>query len=289
MSHADLRRLSRYRLYDIDRVDQRDDALVERLARALGPFVTRYHRAEVRGVERVPPGPALFVANHNAGLWTPDSWLLCAALWRAHGVEGVPYGLGHEVVLGAPVFNQILIPLGAVRASHDNALRLFAAGRKVLVYPGGDVDSLRPFRHRDRIVFDGRRGYIRLALRAGVPVVPAVAAGAHSTFLVIDDLRWLARALGIDRRLRLKVMPLILSFPLGLTVGPLLPYLPFPSRILMEVLEPIRFELSGDAAAADEDYVSACAAEVESRMQAALTRLAAERRQPSRAASSATV
>jgi 1-acyl-sn-glycerol-3-phosphate acyltransferase len=153
------------RTYDIDRIDQRDDALVERLSRRLGERVTRYHRAEVRGLERVPEGPALFVANHNGGLWTPDTWLLCAALCRRHGVEGVPYGLGHEVVLGAPIFNQILVPLGGVRAAHEPAMRLFAAGRKVLVYPGGDFDSMRPFRRRDEIVFGGRRGYMRLALR----------------------------------------------------------------------------------------------------------------------------
>jgi hypothetical protein len=74
------------------------------------------------------------------------------------------------------------------------------------------------------------------------------------------------------------VWPLVLSFPLGLTLGPLVPYIPYPSRILIEILEPIRFERTGEEAAADEAYVAECADLVEGRMQVALTRLAAERR-----------
>lgn len=263
--------------FDPDRFDQRDPALFERLAPWVERIHCRYHRAEVRGVERVPAGPALFVANHNGGLWTADTWILGHALYRRFGLEGVPYGLGHEKVLAFPPFNRILVPLGAVRATPANAERLLAAGHKVLVYPGGDEDALRPYRHRDRIVFGGRRGYARLALKTGVPIVPVVAAGAHSTFVVIDDLRWLARLIRADRWLRIKVWPLILCLPWGLAMGPAVPYLPFPSRILMEILPPIRFDPTGPEAAADEARVAAAAARVEAEMQAALDRLAAER------------
>ncbi len=79
------------------------------------------------------------------------------------------------------------------------------------------------------------------------------------------------------RRFRLTVFPLALSVPWGLTLGPLPPYLPWPSRILIEALPAIHFPRTGDAAAADDAWVTACAHHVEARMQAALTRLAAER------------
>ena len=265
------------RRYDLDSLDNRDPALMERLVGFIELIGRRYFRATVKGVERVPPGAALYVGNHSGGLMTPDTFLFCAALYRAHGIDAVPYGLGHEVAIALPIIHQIIVPLGAVRASHDNAHNLFARGRKVLVYPGGDVDSMRPYHDRDRIVFDGRRGYIRLALREGVPIVPVVSAGGHSTFRVLDDGRWLARALGADRLLRIKVWPIALSIPWGLTIGPAFLYLPWPTRILIEVLEPIRFDRHGEEAAADEDYVAACAERVETAMQSALARLAGER------------
>ena len=209
---------------------------------------------------------------------TVDSFVFCSELYRERGMEDMPYGLGHEVAIQLPVVHQFMVPLGAVRASHDNAMRLFERGAKVMVYPGGDVDNQRPFRHRNRIVFGGRTGYIKLALRAGVPIVPVVAAGGHSTLVIIDDLRWAARALGTDRWARLKAMPISLSVPWGLTVGPIFPFVPLPVRILVEVLEPIHLGRQGQEAAEDVDFVRQSADRVEEAMQDTLERLADERR-----------
>lgn len=269
----------RARYTDLDSMDNRDEALIASLCERLGGVLRAYHRAEVVGAERVPSGPALYVGNHNAGCYTPDSYLFGAAVYEAHGVDAVPYGLAHEVVLSWPVINQMLVPIGAIRASHDNAHKLFRAGKKVLVYPGGDVDAMRAFRRRNRICFGGRRGYIRLAVSAGVPLIPVVAAGAHATFVILDELPWLARLLRTDRFLRMKVFPASLSIPWGLWFGFTPPYLPLPSRILIEVMDPIQFEREGPKAAADDAYVASCAARVESEMQRCLTRLAARRRE----------
>lgn len=269
--------LPRLGRYDIDSLDNRDPAWLGWLCRTFGGLVRAYFRAELRGTERIPEGPALYVGNHNGGVTAPEGVLLYTQLHQRFGVDDLPYGLGHEVPLRVPGLQQLLAPLGVVRAGQATGLRLLRAGHKVLVYPGGDLEAMRPFRHRKRIVFGGRRGYIRLALRAGVPILPVVAAGAHSVLLIIDDLRWLARATGLARRVRLKVLPLTLSIPWGLTLGPPPLYLPYPSRVLMEVLPPVHFERSGEAAAADAGYVRQCADRVEGAMQATLERLHDER------------
>lgn len=256
-------------------LEGRDDALLARLAGFVEKTLVRYHRAQVRGVERVPGGGALYVGNHNSWTYTPDSLIFCAALYRRYGLDALPYGLAHSAPMNTPLMGGLLVRLGAVRASHHNAEALLERGRKVLVYPGGDVEAARPYRKRHHIVFDGRRGYVRLALRTGVPIVPVVAAGAHATTIVIDDLRWLARLLRVDTLLRVKVWPLTLSFPLGLTLGPPL-FIPFPTRIIVEILDPVHFERVGEGAAADETYVTRCAEQVEQSMQRCLTRLARE-------------
>lgn len=267
----------RLRRFDIDRLDQRDPGFIDLVYRTLHAPVERYYRSEVRGVEHIPPGPALYVGNHNALAMTPDSFLFGFAVYRERGLEDLPYGLGHEHVIRFPVINQIIVPLGAVRACHEHALELLGRGHKVLVYPGSDLDAMRSWRDRDRIRFGGRKGYIRLALTAKVPVVPVVAAGAQETLVVLTDGQWIARLLRIDRLLRIKAWPISLALPWGLMLAPL-PFIPWPSRILIEVLPPIRFERTGAEAAADPAYVDACAARVEGLMQETLTRLAAERR-----------
>lgn len=265
--------------YDIDSLDNRDEALLDRICTLIHRPLTSYFRAEVRGLERIRPGTGLYVGNHSGGIMTPDSFVFSAELWRAHGVDYLPYGLGHEYAIQLPGLHQIIVPLGAVRASHVNADRLLGAGKKVMVYPGGDVDSMRPSRKRFELVFDGRTGYIRAALRNRAPIIPVVSAGGHDTLRILDDGRWLAKLLGIDRPpIRTHVWPVTLSIPWGLTFFPPPVYIPWPSRILQEVLEPMTFDRGGPEAAEDQAYVRQCADEVEGAMQATLTRLGRELR-----------
>lgn len=255
----------------------RDDERLAEVAERIGPVLDVWFQPEIRGLERVPAGPALLVGNHSGGSMSPDSFVIGVALYRARGVEYVPYWLAHDMVVELPLFRQI-VPFGVVRASTQMAHELFAAGRKVLVYPGGEQETLRPWAERDRIVFAGRTGYVRLALRERVPVVPVVVAGAHEVFVVIGGGHALARMLLTKPLFRVKTWPLTLSLPWGLTPGPPPLYLPFPVRMLGEVLEPIEFEPTGPEAASDEAYVQRCDDLVRARMQAALSRLAAERR-----------
>ena len=74
------------------------------------------------------------------------------------------------------------------------------------------------------------------------------------------------------------MLPIVLSLPWGLTVGPPPPHFPLPTKIYVEFLEPIHFDRSGEEAASDAAYVEACHEQVLGAMQAALTRMAAERR-----------
>jgi 1-acyl-sn-glycerol-3-phosphate acyltransferase len=268
-----------FRRYDINSIDNRKPERIQFLFRWIHPILLRYFRARVEGVERIPPGAGLYVGNHSSGILTPDSFIFCGEVFRAHGIDEVPFGLGHEVVINLPLLNQIIVPLGAVRASHATAHRLFARGKKVLVYPGGDIDSLRPFIQRDQIVFGNRRGYIRLAIREAVPIIPVISAGSQETLIVLDDANWLTLIPGLDRLLRMKVWPTTLSLPWGLTFGPPLIYFPYPTRILIEILEPIRFDRTGQKAAQDEAYIKECGNRVLDTMQNALDRLAKKRRQ----------
>jgi 1-acyl-sn-glycerol-3-phosphate acyltransferase len=265
--------------YDIDSLDNRDPDYVMRAVEVLEPQLNRWFDPHVYGMHRIPEGPALYVGNHNGGLLAPDIFIMGAAIARERGVDDLPYGLAHEFPLKWPGAGGFLLRLGAVRASHENARKILDRGRKILVYPGGDIDSMRPSRARNRVVFGHRRGYIRLALRERIPVSPVVTAGAHSGWLVLSDGRRLAHLLGVDRTLRIKVFPLTISIPWGVTLGPPPPYVPVPTRVLQEFLDPIRFDREGPEAADDEEFVEACHKLVHHRVQRALVRLAARRRE----------
>jgi 1-acyl-sn-glycerol-3-phosphate acyltransferase len=148
----------------------------------------------------------------------------------------------------------------------------FAADEHVLVLPGGDIEAARPFRHRNRIVFAGRTGYARLAMEAGVPIVPIVTAGTGESLLVLHDGQPLARWLRADRLLRTKALPISVSIPWGLNAGVvgLVPYLPLPTKLRTAVLASIRHH--------PDESADRYARRIEAAMQRAMDDLTAGRR-----------
>lgn len=263
-------------MYDPDNLYNRNDNLIRATFQVIERLVIPYHRATVTGLEKVPDGPALFVGNHNGGTLSIDTFILSAELYREYGIHGMPHGLAHDLVIEAPILNQLLCQWGAVRASNENARRLFEEGRKIIVYPGGDMEAYRPYRRRNEVDFAGRTGFARLAIQNGVPIVPVVAHGAHGTLFIIHDFRGLARALKLHERLRIGVLPLSFLLPYGLWFGPPPPYIPLPAKITIEILDPIDPPRVGDEAAADEEYVADVASTVEAMIQQALTRLSGD-------------
>jgi 1-acyl-sn-glycerol-3-phosphate acyltransferase len=253
----------------------RDPEFIRRQLPLMWLLATLYFRAEVRGLDRVPEDrPVLFVGNHSGGNMTPDSMVFMLAFNTYFGVERPIYALAHALVTSWPVIGTVGKKWGIVTAGPEAAKAAFKAGACVLVYPGGDVEVHRPWTARHEIRFDNRRGFLRLARDAGVPIVPVVSTGGQQTYIPLTDGRRIAEALKLDRIARLKVLPISLALPWGLNVGDFFGHLPLPVKIRQEVLEPIdvveRFGREG--ADSDEAYRY-----VTSRMQEALTALAGER------------
>jgi 1-acyl-sn-glycerol-3-phosphate acyltransferase len=221
-------------------LDAHDPAVLESLGARLSWLVRHYFRADVRGLETLPPGPFLGVGNHSGAVLIPDTlvWLGAyqAARRRPHLVT-----LAHDQMFDAypTAVARALAGMGAIRASHAAALAAFRRGYAVQVYPGGDFDACRSVFHRDDIVFAGRTGYVELAREAGVPIVPVVSVGGHEALVVLWDGAPLARALGLHKRFRLRTLPLSFSVPWGFWLGPLPGYLPLPTKISVRVLAPI--------------------------------------------------
>jgi 1-acyl-sn-glycerol-3-phosphate acyltransferase len=239
-------------------------------------LATIWFRGEVRNLGNIPEhGPVLMVGNHSGGNLTPDTILFTLAFYTYFGIERPFYQLAHNLVLASPV-GPILKRYGTMAASHEHAEQALAADAAVLVYPGGDWEVHRSSRERNKVDFGGRSGFVRLALKAGVPIVPVVSVGGQETALFLTRGDRIARTLGLDKAMRLKVLPISIALPWGLNIGDFLSHLPLPAKLTTEVLPPIdiRAEFGDDP---DPDEVRA---HIERLMQDTLDALAAERRYP---------
>jgi 1-acyl-sn-glycerol-3-phosphate acyltransferase len=235
-----------------------------------------YFRAEVRGLHNIPPeGPVLLVGNHSGGNLTPDTSVFTLAFNTYFGVERRFYQLAHNLVLTMPGLG-FLRKYGTVAANPRNAHQALDSGAALLVYPGGDYEVHRPSWESARVDFNGRKGYIRLALEHGVPIVPIVSLGGQETALFLSRGERLARLLRLDKTFRLKVLPISLAVPWGLNVGDMMGHFPLPAKLQIRALEPIylrdQFGQEPDVDEVDE-YVLA-------KMQATLDSLNEQRTLP---------
>jgi 1-acyl-sn-glycerol-3-phosphate acyltransferase len=251
-----------------------DPGTTQRLMGVMRPVLKTYFRAEVKGLDSFPPGGALVVANHSGGQFPMDVPIFSVDFYDKFGYDRPVYTLSHDILFMGPTAD-FFRKVGYIRANRENAGIALRSGGVVVVFPGGDYDAYRPTTAENVIDFNGRKGYVRTAVEAGVPIVPAVSIGGQETQFYLTRGTWLAQRLGLKRLLRSDILPLSIGFPFGLT-SPIPPNLPLPSKIVTQVLEPIdiaaQFGADPDVDEVDEH--------VRSVMQQGLNELAAKRRFP---------
>ena len=245
---------------------------VDRAGRLFGPG--RYFGLEIEGFDNVPSGPTMVVSNHSGGTTIPDVWGFLIAWYRHFGVRRPIHPMAHEIILSNRFTGVYFARRGVLRGGRSIALSALRDARHdLMVMPGGDRDTWRPYSKRYEVCFGGRSGYARLAILAGVPIVPVANAGAHETLIVLSDGRRFAKAIGLHAFARAEIFPVHLSLPWGFAVGPW-PHLPTPVTLRYRIGAPIQPPAHADPEREpDEEMVRAYDAQVQAAVQNLLNEL----------------
>jgi 1-acyl-sn-glycerol-3-phosphate acyltransferase len=242
-----------------------------------------YFRLETSGWDRLPEETSLLIGNHSGGSLTMDAWTLVFAWWERFGTERVLHPTAHDVLMAVPGLGDYFRQAGVIPASRPGVTAALSAGCDVIIWPGGDVDAMRNWRKRDQAVLGGRKGFVRQAIRSGVPIVPVASVGGHDTVFVLSEGQWIANGLdrisGLKRKLRGTRLPIVLGMPFGLTIETIPTHLPLPAKIRTELLEPIHVDTDPERVN-DREYVNSIYLEVKSAIQVGMDRLAKQRRFP---------
>jgi len=242
-----------------------------------------YFRLEVSGWERLPEQASLLIGNHSGGSLTMDAWTFVYAWWRRFGTRRVLHGTAHDVLMAAPALGDYFRQVGVIPASRQGVSAALSSGCDVVIWPGGDVDAMRSWRRRDEAVLGGRKGFVRQAIRSGVPIVPVASVGGHDTAFVLAEGQWIANGLdrvsGLKKKLRGSQLPIVLGIPFGVTIETIPTHLPLPAKIRTELLDPIYLDTDPERVN-DRAYVDSIYREVESAIQRGMDRLARKRRFP---------
>lgn len=190
---------------ETDRPGRFSARLVRLVQMLVWPLVRFLFRPVLTGVEHLPEkGPFLLVANHSAGMGLAEIMSFMALYFRHVGPDR-PLA-GFALPQGFHVFplNRFLHAIGAIPSTYDAAKTTLASGVPILMFPGGDHETLRPLWQANRVDFGGRVGFLKIAQEAGVPIIPMGIHGAHYTCPIFYRAKWLAWVLVIPRLLGIK-------------------------------------------------------------------------------------
>jgi 1-acyl-sn-glycerol-3-phosphate acyltransferase len=246
----------------------------ERVFELMEPLLNFYYRywfrVEQEGVENVPSeGGALLVSNHSGAL-PPDAPMIMQAIRNEHPHPRPLYMLGEHWFKGYPGVGMLTNKIGLVAAHPANAQRLLRdEGRLAVVFPEGQKGSRKLYWQRYRLRRFGRGGFVRTALRAGVPIVPIAVVGAEEAMPIFAHVPLLQRLTGLI------YFPINHAFPqFGLAAAMM--YL--PAKFKIRFLEPVSLDGYGPEDAEDLELVQTLAEEIRGRIQIELDRLVASRR-----------
>src|SRR3954452_6223731 len=259
-------------------LEERDENLMQLGKYAWNPLIDWWFRMEIEGWERIPDPPCLLIGIHSGAPFVWDAWTVGIQWWRRFGTERPLHGTAHDMLMATPGVGWYFRKMGVLPAAPDSIAGALAEGRDVALWPGGEVDSLRPWVRRDEAELAGRTGFIRLAIKTGVPIVPIATVGGPDAMPVIFSGRRLAKAFKLDQLARLKRFPIALQAPWGISLAAL-PEIPFPTKIRTAFQEPIEFE-DDPKLAEDNDYIQQKYDEVEGSIQRGIDTLARRRRLP---------
>ena len=264
---ADAEKQDDPRLSDVDEWGRSERTRV--LARAIyEPIYSKWFRAEWDGLEKIPTdGGALLIANH-AGAIPSDAPVIM------HGIEKEldrpVYGLADYFFRTVPVVGTLWARSGGVPARPANAYRLLKEQRQLaLVFPEGTKGPSKSFTDRYQLRRFGRGGFVEIAMRAGVPVIPIAVIGSEEAMPVIMRLPTLAKALGVP------YFPITANL---LAFGPLGVVTPFPAKIKLQVLDPVRFDVPPDQDRYSKSRIMEESEQIRAQLQEAIYDMLRDRR-----------
>lgn len=245
-----------------------DEEFLEVVLPLVQCFYRYYWRVEVTGSENVPAaGRALLVSNHS-GVLPFDGAMISAAVLNESESHRLVRALVATWFPTLPFVSILLQKTGQIQASPHNALRLLEREELVCVFPEGYKGVGKLYRDRYQLARFGRGGFIRVAVRAGAPIIPVAVVGAEEIYPVIGRTEPLARLLGFP------FFPITPTFPwLGL-----LGLAPLPSKWTIDFGQPIEMDAFGARAAANPLLVSQLTERVRSTIQKMLLARLARRR-----------
>ncbi|MBI1862168.1 MAG: 1-acyl-sn-glycerol-3-phosphate acyltransferase [Deltaproteobacteria bacterium] len=207
-------------------------------------LIQRYLRVKTVGTRHIPEkGSYIIIANHS-GFMGFDALMLGHQIFQS--TRRIPHIIAHKLWFFRPEISVHAEKMGMIPATFENGLAMLETGEGLVLFPEGEEGNFKPSRNRYKLR-RFRRGFVRLALMTGAPIIPAIVIGAEETNITLGQVRWAKDLLGI-----------IIPIPFNV--------IPLPAKWKIKFLNPIRIEKDPEKAQ-DIEYVTKVSRQIRMRLQ----------------------
>lgn len=236
----------REKLFDLENLDL-DRLTLYVLPRFLLEIIRKYLRLELEGLEHIPlKGRAIVLPNHSG--WSGFDAVIIGN--EIHKMKNrIPRIMAHRAYFTGDI-KVLSEKVGFQEASTENGSRLLKKGNLIILFPEGEQGNFKPTSERYRLK-EFKRGFVRMALMTGAPIIPTVVIGAEETHINLATLK-------LTKYLKGQIIPLPLNI------------LPLPAKWKIKFLDPIYLKGYSAKDAADNELVKQIALDVQSKMQMAV-------------------
>lgn len=224
----------------------RETLLYRVLPKLLLEIMTKYFRVEVEGIENVPKRGAALICPNHSGFSGFDALILAHVLNQQ--TKRIPRVLTHHLWFLTKTTALPAQKMGFIEATFENGVQLLKKNNLLIIFPEGETGNFKPTSQRYQLQ-EFKRGFVRMAVKTGAPILPVLIVGAEETHINLSQLKFTKYLKGLVLPLPLNLIPIPVKWKIKI-LPPI--YLPYKSEqfedheLMKEIAEEIQ-ELMQDS------------------------------------------
>lgn len=221
-------------------LENREDIIYRTAPRFIMEVMRKYFRLQVEGLENIPKSGPVIIAPNHSGYSGFDAMILAHEIYKDTG--RVARVLTHHLWFITKTTSVPAKKLGFIEATTKNGLAALKKGQVIILFPEGEYGNFKPTSKAYELQ-EFKRGFIRMALQTGAPIVPTMIIGAEETHINLKQLKFSKLLRGVVIPLPLNVIPLPAKWKIKFLKPLDLPYKPESAddrALVKEIAEDIR-------------------------------------------------
>jgi 1-acyl-sn-glycerol-3-phosphate acyltransferase len=197
--------------------DSVEKIILQKLPHFLLEIMHKYFRVQVEGIEHLPRRGAAVMAPNHSGFSGFDAMVLMHEIRKSNG--RLPKVLSHHLWFLTKTTAIPAQKLGFIEATYKNGVAELKKNHMVVIFPEGEFGNFKPTTKAYQLQ-EFKRGFIRMAIETGAPIIPTMILGAEETHINLNQI-------SLTKFMRGMILPLPLNF------------LPLPAKWKIKFLKPI--------------------------------------------------